>query len=173
MKSTITRYGLFAALFLMAINIIPLFFLGLPEAEDLKNGELIGYTAILISMIFIFLGIRQYRDIENGGQLGFWEAVKIGLGIAALPAIAFGLYNLFYTEVLDPEFFTKYTDFLVNQQSPGKSAAEIQVLRTTLTEQNEVFKNPFIQFGTMFMSVFLVGVIVSIISAFILKRGKA
>ncbi|MEL6924405.1 MAG: DUF4199 domain-containing protein, partial [Bacteroidota bacterium] len=149
---------------------IPLLFLGLPGPEDFKNGEIVGYSAIVISMIFVFLGIRQYREIENGGHLGFWEAVKIGLGIAAFPAIAFGLYNLFYTEVLDPEFFAKYTEYLVNEQADNKTAAELETLRTELIAQNEVFDNPLIQFGTMFLSVFLIGLIVSILSAFILKR---
>jgi len=145
----------------------------LPEAEDFKNGEIIGYTAIVISMIFVFLGIRQYRDIVNGGIVRFWDAVKIGLGIAALPAIAFGLYNLLYTEVLDPEFFTKYTDYLTNELSAGKTTEEIEVIRAEVIQQSEAFNNPFIQFGAMFMSVFLVGIIVSIICAFILKKGEA
>ena len=115
-------------------------FLGIPGPEDFGRGEIIGYASIVLSMVFVFLGIRQYRDVERGGQLKFWEAVKIGLAIAAFPAVAFGIYNLIYTYVIDPDFLTKFYDYSLSTGSVGKSAEEIEVLKQEIQAQQEMFR---------------------------------
>ena len=63
-----------------------------------KIAEIVGYSTILLSMIFVFLGIKKYRDENNGGNISFGEALKVGVLIVLIPSIAFGLYNLFYIE---------------------------------------------------------------------------
>ena len=69
---------------------------------DLSLQEVAGYLTMLLAMIFIFLGIRHFRDRVNGGYLTFGQGLKIGVLIVLIPAVAFGLFNILYTEVLNP-----------------------------------------------------------------------
>ena len=55
------------------------------------------------SMIFVYLGIRQYRDEVNGGSVDFWQAVKIGVMIGAIPAVVFGIFDAIYVEYINPD----------------------------------------------------------------------
>jgi VIT1/CCC1 family predicted Fe2+/Mn2+ transporter len=86
--------------------------------------------------------------------------------------VTFGLYNIFYIEVLDPEFMTKYADHAIANQSVGKSADEIMEIRQSVTSEMEMFDNPAIQFVLMFLSVFIMGAIVSLISGFFVKKSS-
>jgi hypothetical protein len=66
--------------------------------EGLSNFEIAGHLSIFISMIFVFMGIKHYRDSMNGGKLNFAQGLKVGTLIILIPAIAFGLLDIVYTE---------------------------------------------------------------------------
>lgn len=170
MNSTILRNGLWASVFLIGVSVIPLLFLGLPGADDFKRGEVIGYSSILLSMIFVFLGMKQYRE-ANGGSISYWKSVKVGLLIALFPAIAFGLYNLIYTNVIDPDFLTKYSEYSINTRGAGKSAEELAVIKEEVGLEMKGFSNPIFQFIMMFLSVYIIGTIISLISGFFIKKS--
>jgi len=169
MHSTITRNGLRSALFLIAIFGLPLLFTGIPEPGDFMSSEIVGHVFILLSLVFVFIGMKQYRE-ANGGTLSYWRAVYTGLLIAIFPAIAFGLYNILYVEVIDPEFMVKYSEQIIADRSVGKSAAEIVEIKQSVMDEQEMFGNPAAMFLVMFLSVFVMGLIVSLISAFFVKK---
>ncbi len=170
MHSTIIRNGLWSSLLMVGLFGIPLLFLGIPEPDEFMSSEIVGHIFILVSLIFVFIGMKQYRD-ANGGSLSYWKAVKIGLLITIFPAIAFGLYNLLYIEVIDPEFMTKYTNHIISERSVGKSAEEIIEIKKEILAGHEMFANPAIQFFVMFLSVFVMGAIVSLVSGFFVKKA--
>jgi len=172
MNSTITRNGFWSALLLIGLFAIPLLFIGLPEPDDFMASEIVGHLFILVSLIFVFLGMKQYRE-ANGGAFSYWKAVKVGLLITIFPAVAFGLYNLLYVEVLDPDFMTKYAEYTIEQRGIGKSADEITKIRQAVTEEVKMFDNSLIKFLVMFLSVFVMGAIVSLVSAFFVKKIEA
>ena len=172
MNSIITRNGLWSALFLVGLFVLPLLFTGIPEPGDFAISEAIGYTSILLSLIFVIIGMKQYRE-DNGGLLSYWKAVKTGLLIAIFPAIAFGLYNLIYVEIIDPDFMTKYAEHSINVRTEGKTAEEAEAIRQAVMQEQKMFESPVIQFIVMFLTVFVMGTIVSLISAFFVKKSPA
>lgn len=172
MNPTITRNGLWASLLLIGLFTVPILFLGIPEPDDFMSSEVVGHLFILISLIFVFIGMKQFRE-KNGGILSYWKAVKTGILIAIFPAIAFGLYNILYVEVIDPEFMVKYADHIAAQQSVGKSAEEAVEIREAVLEQQNMFGNPVLMFLVMFLSVLIMGAIVSLVSAFFVKKEQA
>jgi hypothetical protein len=171
MKSTIIRNGVWSSVFLIGVCAVPLLFLGLPSPDDFKRGEVIGYSSILLSMIFVVLGMKQYRE-ENGGLISYWKIVKIGLMIALFPAIAFGLYNLLYMLVIDPEFLNKYAEYSLADRGAGKTAEEMVAIKQAVLAEQKMFENPVIQFVMMFLTVFIIGTIVSLVSGFFVRKGK-
>ena len=58
MKKTVIRFGLYALISGFVFFGLP-FFLGM--GVDYDYGELIGYTSIVLSLLFVFFGIRYYR----------------------------------------------------------------------------------------------------------------
>ena len=168
MKSAITRNGIWSSLLLLALFGLPLLFVGIPEPDDFMSSEVVGHVFILISLVFVVFGMIQYKN-DNGGKLNYWQAVKTGVLIAIFPAVTFGLYNLLYVEVLDPEFMAKYAEHTINLRSEGKTAAEALEIKSSVEAEMEMFSNPAIQFAVMFLSVFIMGTILSLIAAFFVK----
>lgn len=170
MKNLVLRYGLYATTITVGIPFVMFLVMGKGDESDYKIGEIIGYSTILLSMVFVFLGIKKHRDENNDGAISFWEALKVGVLIAAIPAIAFGLYNLLYVEVLDPEFMDKYYQYYMDQAQTTMSSEDFEAMKTKIEGEREAFQKPVVQFGAMFITVFIIGFIVSLISSMILKK---
>ncbi len=173
MKNVLIRYGLISALILIGINVIFLLALGIPGPEDYKLGEIIGYSAIFVALVPVFFGIKHYRDEINGGVLSFWKGIGVGLAIAMVPSAAFAIYNLLYVKVIDPEFSEKYMQYTLDSARADMSAAEFESYAAQLETQSAMLTDPLVQTVVMFLTVFLIGVVVAIASAIILRRDAS
>lgn len=169
MKSTIYRYGLYATLTIIILSYVVFFLL---KNLDQNLQEVAGYLTMLLAMIFIFLGIRHFRNNVNGGYLSFGQGLKIGVLIVLIPAVAFGLFDILYTEVLNPtwkeDYYTKYIEGLRKSVAADKLDAAIKKAE----KEKEMFSNPVFQFLLMGGTVFIIGFIVTIISSLTLRRSK-
>src|SRR5258705_10395628 len=106
MKSTVLRYGIYTMLTIILLSAVH-FFLVVPNFKS-ANAEVAGYLTMLLSMIFVFAGIKHYRDKVNNGVLSFWQGLKIGALILLIPSVAFGLFDILYTEVINPGWMDNY-----------------------------------------------------------------
>jgi len=172
MKKTAVRYGLYGVYTLLALFLISWLVYNRQE-ENYKTQEIVTWSGIVLSLIFVYFGMKYYRDKQNGGLLGFGEGMKLGLLIVLFPSIAFGLYNVIHILWLDPQFLDKYYAYQVKQIKTTVPAAELDKRLNEVQEMREMFASPAVQFIVMFLSVFVVGVIVTIISTLILKRKTA
>jgi len=169
MKSTVFRYGIYATLTIVGLSWGVYF-----RLKNLGQGlqEVSGYLTMLLAMIFVFLGIRHFRDKVNGGYLSFGQGLKIGVLIVLIPAVAFGLFDILYTEVLNPtwkeDYYSKYIEDLRKSVVAEKLDAAIKKAE----REKEMFSNPVFQFLLMGGTVFIIGFIVSIISSLTLRRTK-
>ena len=169
MKSTVYRYGIYATLTIVGLA-WGAFFLLKNAGQGIQ--EVAGYLSMLLAMVFIFLGIRHFRDKVNGGYLSFGQGLKVGLLIVLIPAVAFGLFDILYTEVLNPtwkeDYYSKYIDGLRKSVATDKLDAAIKKAE----KEKEMFSNPVFQFLLMGGTVFIIGFIVTIISSLTLRRSK-
>lgn len=166
MKNTILKYGSLAA-----TTICLLFLLGL-LGEDLPYSirEIIGYAGMIVSLLFIFFGIKQFRDKENDGVLSFSKALLIGTLITLIAAAAFGIIDVIYVKYINPDFMTEYYTHAVEQMQQSLSETEFKLQLAELEAQKELFMNPFMNFLIMFLTVLMIGFIISLISGLILQR---
>lgn len=172
MKKIILRNGLYITLIIVGIPLVVFLWEGPMKMESTGMAEIIGYGSIVLSLgIFIFLGVRQFRNEINDGKLSFGEALKIGLLIAMIPAVAFGLYNYVYTEWMDPGFMDNYYSHQVAQLQDTLSPQEFEVRVEAMEAEKEMFMNPFMQFFVMFVTVLIIGLIVSVLTSFVLKSS--
>ena len=171
MKNPIIKYGLYSSVFLVIMFIISF----LVFKEGTSGSELFGYSAMLLSMIFVFLGIRQYREEVGKGSLSFWQGFKTGLQIVSFPSLSFGLFTLLYVTVINPEFTETYYAKMIEKTqvemtAEGATPETIEEKLAKMASEKEFFTNPFMQFLVMGATVFLIGIVASLISSFVLKK---
>ena len=168
MKKTIVRYGGFSVIFMV------LFFLAemmvFANKNDFKVQEIFGWVGIFISTMFIFFGIRYYRDRHNHGSLSFGRGLKVGLLILLMPSLTFGIFNVIYV-MLNPDFMDTYYNYQVTQLKESLPAGEAALKIQAMEKDKEMFMSPAVQFFAMFFSVFAVGLVVTVISALVLRRS--
>ena len=82
------------------------------------------------------------------------------------------IYNLIYVFVIDPDFLANYAEHTIAEKSVGKSGEELAQIRKDILDEQKTFENPVLQFIIMFLSVFVMGTIVSLVSGFFLKKEK-
>ncbi len=167
MKKTVIRYGTYGA-----ISICVLFLLSWTLLSELPLGtqEVLGYASMIVSLGFVFFGIKHFRDHENDGKVSFKKALTIGILISLITALVFGILDVIYTEVLNPDFMDTYYEQTAKNLEETLSAEEFQVKLAELESQKEMFGNPIFTFLLMAMTVFVIGFIMSLISSLILQR---
>ena len=170
MNPTVIRYGVFATLTIVLLSAVH-FFLVVPNFKS-ANAEVAGYLTMLLSMIFVFAGIKHYRDKVNNGVLSFWQGLKVGVLIVLIPSVAFGLFDILYTEVINPDWMDNYYEEMVAQTKKSTAPEKLDGALKKLEASKEIFSNPFLQFLLMAITVFIIGFIVAIISSLTLRRNK-
>jgi len=167
MKKTVLRFGLYGSITICILFLISWFVLNdLPYSTQ----EVLGYVSMVLALSFVFIGIKQYRDKENDGKVSFKKALLIGVLISLITALAFGILDVFYTEVLNPDFMTEYYNQSVETMKASLQADEFEAKLTEMESQKELFSNPLFSFALMAMTVFVIGFIISLLSALVLQR---
>lgn len=148
-------------------------FLVFGNSTDFGTREVVGYAAIVISLLFVFFGIRHYRDKENGGTLSFGKGLQAGVLITLIPAAVFGLFSVVHTEVIDPNFTETYYSHYLAEQQKMLSPEKFEQVKAEFEAQRAMFENPVFNFFLMFLTVFVIGLIITVISSLVLKRSSA
>lgn len=169
MKKTIQRFGLYGA-----VSICILFLLSWLVGKNLSYSaqEIMGYASMFISLSFVFFGIRHFRDKINDGTVSFRKALLLGLGISFITALAFGILDVIYIKYINPDFTEEYYARNLEQLQESLPAAEFEVKRAAMESEKKLFMNPIMSFIIMSMTVFIIGFIISLLSAMALQRKK-
>ena len=169
MKKTILRYGAYAALaelltFVLCWVVIYFF----KPGPDVQGN--IGYVAIISPLIFVYFGIRYYRDVFNNGSISFLKAIKIGLLIVILPAVGYAIIETVYVLVIDPKFYDNIYSYQIEHYRKTLPPADFAIKLKEIKQQLVLDKNPLFNFSMMVLIIGALGIIVTLISALILKR---
>ena len=166
MKKTILRFGLYG---LVSICLLSILIWSLVDVVDNKMGEVIGYSSMVVSLLFVFFGIKHFRDKENNGVLTFAKALIIGVLISLIVSLGFGILDIIYVKFVNPDFMNAYYDGML-EQAQSLPAEEFEIRKAALQAEKEMFLNPYMHFFIMSMMVFVIGFIISLLSALILQR---
>jgi ABC-type antimicrobial peptide transport system permease subunit len=170
MKKTVFRYGLLSMVVMISFFLLT-FAIGKNVGYDVQ--EILGYSGMILSLIFVFFGIKHYRDKVNEGRLSFGQGMKVGLLIVLIPAVMFGVFDVLYTTVINPNFFEDYCNANLAVMKLNMPAAEYEKAAAEMKANSEMMqKYPALQFLLMAVTVFLIGLIMTVISALILRRNK-
>ncbi len=173
MKKIILTFGTIAGLLSGGM-----FFLldPLTSDGDFKGGELFGYATMVIGLSMIFFAIKLYRDKYSGGEVKFGKAFLVGLYISLVACVFYAAGWELYLSTTDAgaEGFMKvYAEgSLARLKESGASAEAIEAARQKAVTSMEYYRNPFFRFGITMTEILPVGLIISLISAAILKNKK-
>ncbi|MCW3102272.1 MAG: hypothetical protein JWO09_712 [Bacteroidetes bacterium] len=169
MKKNVLVFGLISGLVVSVLMIVLMIFNN--NHADYDMSMLLGYTSMLAAFSFVFVGIKNYRDKYNGGLISFGKAFKMGLLITLISSTMYVLTWLVIYYCFMPDFMDKYAAQMVQQaQSSGAGQAEIQQITAEMAKNQEMYKNPVFVILFTYLEVFPVGLLITLISALILKR---
>ena len=170
MKKLVLVYGIIAGLI---VTIMMAFSTGYFCAKgDFEGGMIYGYSAMLIAFSMIFVGIKSYRDKHNGGSINFGKAFKIGLFISLIASTIYVIGWLINYYCFIPDFMDKYAAaMLTKAKSSGISADELAKKTADMAKMKEWYKNPLFVILMTYVEILPVALVVTVISALILKRN--
>ena len=137
------------------------------------HSEVVGYTSMVLAFLLVFFGIRAYRE-ELGGSIGFGKAFQVGILIVlVVSAIYVVSWEIVYWGFW-PDFLDQYNALaLAKLRASGATEAAIQAAQAQMAKFAQLYKNPLFNVGMTFIEIFPVGLIVTLISAAILRRKRA
>jgi hypothetical protein len=171
MKKITLSYGLIAGVIisgLMAIT-MPLF---TNKVLSYSGSEVLGYVSILLSLSTIFIAVKTFRDKFNEGKVTFGKAFLIGLYISLIAGALYALTFMIIDAFSATPFIEIYRDIKVEtMKAEGLSDAIIKAKMAEMEPFFEMYKNPLVKFlMTMMVEYVPVGLIVSLVTALILKK---
>jgi len=171
MKKIVLTFGVISGLIsagLMLANVSFVYRIGFDK------GLYIGYTIIVLSFLMVFFGIRSYRETVGGGQISFGRGFTVGILITLIScAFYVGMWLIVYYNFL-PDFGDKYGAYIIEQsRAAGASAEEIAKQAAEMQDMKRLLDNPFLNAAVTFLEPFPVGLIITLISALVLRRRRA
>lgn len=172
MKRVIIVFGIIAGLLVAG-----LMYLTMPigkEKMDFELGEKLGYLSMLISLSIIFFGVRIQRDRYEGGSIGFGKGFMTGLYITLIASVIYAIGWEIYYRTAAPDFMDVYIRHYLEQlQADGTPAEETRQKTEQMNKMKEWYKNPLVRFGFTLMEILPVGLVISVVSALVLRRRRA
>ena len=155
---------------------LPLF--GLTVATNGHNpptswGAVLGYTIMLIALSTVFVAIKRRRDVDLGGVIRFWPAFGMGLGISLVAGILYVVAWEAALAVTHTDFAGTYANALIQQEKAKGVTGEALAKFIAGTEQFKTqYRNPVYRLPMTFAEIFPVGVLVSLVSAGLLRNSR-
>ena len=170
MRKIVLTFGLIAGAMLSAMMLATLPFL---DKIGFEKGEIIGYTTMVLAFLMVYFGVRSYRDNVAGGRVTFGRAFLVGLMITFVASACYvATWQVIYYK-LAPDFGEKYTAFVVEQaKKSGASEAKIAAQKKEMAEFMEMYKNPLINIAVTFLEPLPVGLLFTLVTAFVLSRKR-
>ena len=138
---------------------------------NFEHSEILGYTTMVLAFLMVFFGIRSYRDNVAGGAIGFGKAFQVGILITLVTCAMYVIgWEIAYFNFF-PDFLDQYSaHVLAKMHAKGASQADIQKTAAQMAEMAKHYDNPLYNSAITFMEIFPVGLIVTLVSAAILRR---
>ena len=138
-----------------------------------KYGYLIGYTTMLIALSTIFIAIKKRRDTTLGGVIGFWPAFGTGLAISFVAGIFYVASWELAMGVTHMDFAGSYAQAMIDAAKAKGLSGDALAKAVAEAEQFKAnYANPLYRLPMTFIEIFPVGVLVSLVSAGLLRNSR-
>ena len=167
MKKTVLTYGLISAVIAAVLLLAHVPFMHTLEGT---KGLIVGYTGILLSSLLIFFGVRSYRENVGGGKISFGRGLAVGILIALISTVGYvAAWEVVYYS--NPGIADKIFDKQVEDlKAKGAPQEEIDAKAREVESFKKMYANPLVNVAFTFIEPFPVGVLLTLISAVVLRR---
>ena len=169
MKKTVLTFGLIAGVMISVLMDGSLLLAS--KIGSGHNSMVLGYTIMVASFLLIYFGIRSYRDNTLAGQISFGRAFACGILIALITTVCYvATWEVLYFGFM-PHFMDSYFAAQIHKvQSSGLDPATTAAQVAAIQHSQQLYQNPFVNMAYTFMEPLPVGLIMTLISAAILRR---
>jgi hypothetical protein len=171
MKKPVLTFGLISGVMISVLMGGSMLFANKFGSNHSMVGMALGYTMMVASFLLIYFGIRSYRDNTLAGQISFGRAFSCGILIALITCVCYVamweiLYFNFMPHVMDSYFAAQIHKIQSSGLDPATAAARVAAIQ----HSQQLYQNPFVNMAYTFMEPLPVGLIITLISAAILRR---
>ena len=167
MKKTVLTFGFISGALSGAMMLATLPFI---DRIGFDRGAVVGYTAIVLSFLLVFFGVRSYRE-NNGGKMTFGRGFAVGLLITLISCVCYVITWEFIYFTLMPDFVDKYAAYAIEHaRASGASQASIDATARQMESFRKMYANPFLNFAMTFTEPFPIGLLVTLVSAAVLRK---
>ena len=170
MRKIVLTFGLIAGAVMSAMFLIAIPF---QDQIGFDNGMLVGYTSMVAAFLAVYFGVRQYRDQVAGGTITFARALGVGLAITLVACVCYVLmWQIVYYNFM-PDYLDEYAAYMLEKErAAGATAAQLEAQQQEMAQFKEMYANPLINAAFTILEPLPVGVLISLISAGVLRRGR-
>ena len=169
MKNIVIKYGLISGAIVSALMGINIFMC--TRNPDLDHSMVLGYALMILSLSLIFVGVKTFRDKHNGGAISFGKAFLIGLYISLIASTIYVAVWAVEYKYAYPDFMEQYSAHVIkNMKATGKPQAKIDEQVAEMKMYSDMYKNPIYFSLFTYAEILPVGLVVSLISALILRK---
>lgn len=169
MKKIVLKYGLISGLIVSLFMMIGM--LICHKNPDFEGSMILGYASMLVAFSFIFIGIRTQRNQYGNGSITFGKAFTTGLYIALISSTLYVLTWLVVYYCFMPDFMDKYVAHALEQAAKkGASPAELEKMTAEMASYKDMYRSPVGVILLTYMEILPLGLLVTLISALILKK---
>ena len=169
MKKTVITFGLISGI-ILSVLIVAVTFAPIPNM-NFGKGQVMGYTSIVLSFVLIFFGIRSYRENVGNGSITFGKAFTAGILITVISSLCYVATWLIIYYNFFPNFIDEYASYTIEgMKANGATQAAIDRVITDMEHYKVQYNNPFFNAAVTFMEPFPIGLVITLISAAILRK---
>ena len=136
-----------------------------------KHGETIGYASMVIAFSTIFFAVKEYS--KQHAPVSFKAALIIGLKITIIATVIYTITWFILTNTVAKDFmeihYQKSVDQLRNSDLPKE---ELDAKMAQMVSAKRRLQNPLVKIGVTISEIFPVGLVISLITAFMFKTKK-
>lgn len=170
MLRTILIFGLLAgAVVAVPMNLMMLF----GKEGDGSHSLFTGYALMLLAFTFTFVGVKHYRDRALGGVIRFLPALLVGLGISFVASLIYVIAWEITLHATDFAFIDDYSKAMIEgARAKGASPEKLAKLIAEMQSMRVKYADPLFRLPMTFVEIFPVGVLVSVVSAGLLRFSR-
>ncbi len=169
MKKVVLTFGLISG---VMISVLMGGSLVLADKTGSGHSMALGYTMMVASFLLIYFGIRSYRDNVLAGQISFGRGFACGILIALIATVCYVamwevVYFNFMPHFMDSYFAAQIHKVEISGLDPATTAAKVAAVERS----QRMYQNPLVNMAYTFIEPLPVGLVITLVSAGMLRRG--
>ncbi|NZA27156.1 DUF4199 domain-containing protein [Luteimonas sp. SJ-92] len=167
----VLKYGVIAGLIVGAALVgVSLAYDGQPPRDW---GMAAGFASMLVALSAVFVGIKRHRDSAGGGVIRFWPAFGLGLAISLVASVIYVAAWELSLVLIDTDFAAMFAAQMIERaEAKGLAGDALAEAVRKAREFEAMYRNPLLRMPMTFVEIFPVGMLVSLVSALVLRNPR-